>query len=189
MKLLSIKTVILVAILSSGLFAQADSIYNKKSFWGWNVGGVFTEVPISQAVDSGFAVLMAQIYYSYYLSNPQETFRTAVSLGVYGFQIVLPVPEVSIDLLAGNPNSELQFKGSIGTFYDITVGGHGGVFLGAGVLLKNRFNVSFFIVPFGKDAERDYLEFVGARDVAKPCLEENPCVDIPYFGLFVGFQY
>ncbi len=187
-----------IAVLSGSLFATAaEEIPGmhqapeevSRTTWGWNLGGVVTEIPISQAIDSGFAVLMSNIYYSHYLGDPRDYFRTAATLGLYGFQIILPVPYAALDFYLGEPVNDIQFKGSVGGFYDITVGGHGGIAVGAGVLFKNRVNFSFFMVPFGKDADRDYLEFVGDRDVAKACTKDDPCVETPYFGLFVGFQY
>ncbi len=187
-----------IAVLSGALFATTAETTQattsgvdgaSRTTWGWNLGGVVTELPISQALDSGFAVLMSNIYYSHYLSNPDDYFRTAATLGLYGFQIILPVPYAALDFYLGSPVNDIQFKGSVGGFYDITVGGHAGVAVGAGVLLKNTFNVSFFMVPFGKDADRDYLEFVGKREVPKACTKDDPCVETPYFGLFVGFQY
>ncbi len=168
-------------------FAPSDA---DRSYWGWNLGGVFSDIPISEAIDNGFAVFMANLYYGHYLTDPNEKFRTAFSLGVYGFQLILPVPVIGMDVFVGKPNQDLQFKGSIGGFYDITVGGHAGMALGAGVLLKNSFNVSLFMVPFGKDADRDYLNFVGSRDEALNCNDADvDCVNMPYFGLFAGFQY
>lgn len=184
------KWITLVFVGTLSIASAQQGIEEDKTYWGWSAGGVFTDIPISKALDSGFAVVMANAYYGHLLSDPADDFRTALTLGVYGFQIILPVPAVGVDFFAGQPTQDMQFKGSLGGFYDITVGGHAGAYLGAGVLLKNRFNVSFFMVPFGKDADRDYLEFVGTRDVAAKCDDDGvDCVKMPYFGLFAGFQY
>ncbi len=182
-------TLILAAAVFVPAKTQAQTEYDR-SYWGWNVGGVFTDIPISVAIDSGFAVLMSNAYYGRYLTDPTADFRTAFTLGLYGFQLILPVPVVGMDVFLGNRESDLQFKGTVGGFYDITVGGHAGMALGIGALFKDRFNVSFFAVPFGKDADKDYLSFVGTRDEAINCKAEGvDCVKMPYFGVFVGFQY
>jgi hypothetical protein len=156
-----------------------------KSFWGWGLGYVFTEIPISQ---SEFSVFMSKLYYSYYLSHPHESMRTALSLGLYGFALVLPVPEVSADFYLGRPTQDIQGKLGVGAFYDIAVGGHAGVSAELGLRIKNRVDVSFFVVPAGLDATRDYLDFMGLRE-DNWVDDGGPYVIMPYFGLFVGFHY
>lgn len=155
-----------------------------RSFWGWGLGYVFTDVPISQ---SEFTVFMSQLYYSYYLSPPQDNMRTALSLGVYGFAFILPVPKVSAEFYLGRPNQDIQGKLGVGGFYDVAVGGHAGVSGELGIRIKNKVDVSFLVVPTGIDSERDYLDFMGLRkegDKVSP-----PYVIFPYFGIFVGFHY
>ena len=153
-----------------------------RSYWGWGLGLVFTEVPISE---SDFTVFMSELHYGYYLTDPNEFMRTAMTLGVYGFALVLPVPKVGVEMIIGEPTQDVQGKVGVAGFYDISVGGHGGLAVELGARIKNKVDVSFFTVPTGWDSKRDYLEFVGVRDVEGP----KPYVILPYFGLFVGFNY
>ncbi len=155
---------------------------NSPTYWGWGLGFVFTEVPISE---SDFTVLMSELHYGFYLTDPDDFVRTAAVIGLYGFALVLPVPKAGVEMIIGDPRQDIQGKVGINGFYDISVGGHGGVALELGVRMKNRVDISFFTVPFGSDSKRDYLEFMGFRDEAG----EPPHVILPYFGLFIGFNY
>jgi hypothetical protein len=155
-----------------------------RSFWGWGIGYVFTEVPISQ---SEFSVFMSQLYYSYYLSDPSESMRTALSMGLYGFALVLPVPKVSAEFYLGKSSQEIQGKFGVGGFYDIAVGGHAGISGEMGIRIKDKVDFSFFVVPTGIDSKRDYLDFMGLRDEDE--IVKKPYVIFPYFGLFVSFKY
>lgn len=155
-----------------------------KSYWGFGLGYVFTEIPISQ---SEFTVFMSELYYSYYLSDPNASMRTALTLGAYGFALILPVPQVSAEFFLGAPTQDIQGKLGVGGFYDISVGGHAGMSLELGARLKDKVDVSFFIVPTGVDSKRDYLDFLGLRDEDdKPT---KPYVIMPYFGLFLTFKF
>lgn len=155
---------------------------NSKSYWGWGLGLVFTDIPISQ---SEFTVFMSELHYGMYLTDPDDFMRTAATLGLFGFALVLPVPKVGVEMMIGDPREDIQGKVGVSGFYDISVGGHGGVAVELGVRLKNKVDVSFFAVPTGWDSSRDYLEFVGVRDEPG----EKPYVILPYFGLFLGFNY
>jgi hypothetical protein len=99
--------------------------------------------------------------------------------------LVLPVPKVGVEMIIGEPTQDIQGKVGASAFYDVSVGGHGGVAAELGVRIKNKVDVSFFIVPAGWDSKRDYLEFVGVRDEEG----EKPFVIMPYFGIFVAFNY
>jgi hypothetical protein len=155
---------------------------NEKSFWGWGVGLVFTEVPISE---SQFTVLMSDLHYGYYLTDPNDFVRTAATIGLYGFALVLPVPKVGLDMIIGDPTQAVQGKVGATAFYDISVGGHGGIAGEVGVRLKNKVDVTFSVVPAGTDSKRDYLEFVGIHDEPG----NKPYVIMPYYGIFVSFNY
>jgi hypothetical protein len=155
---------------------------NEKTFWGWGVGLIFTEVPISE---SQFTVLMSDLHYGIYLTDPNDFVRTAATLGLYGFALVLPVPKVGIETIIGDPSQAVQGKLGATAFYDISVGGHGGIAGEVGVRIKNKVDVTFSVVPAGTDSKRDYLEFVGAREEEG----DKPYVIMPYYGIFVSFNY
>lgn len=190
-KFLIITALALLPILSQGQSQSlTEPIGNSKSFyWGWNVGGVVTELPISMAIDSGFAVMMADVYYAKYLTPTNSSFRAAMALGLYGFQVLLPVPRAGIDMTIGRPNDDIQFKAYVGGLYDLVVGGHAGLDIGLGLLFANRFNVAFHIVPIGTDSKRNYQYMKGSSDVDGGCTKDDPCVEMPYFGIFAGMQF
>ena len=136
---------------------------------------------------------------------PMELLRTAVSalsggrvriagtLGLYGFQLLLPVPRASMDFYVGKPSQTVQFKGGIGGFYDVAVGGHGGVNGELGVVLRNRVDISFMAVPFGTDSKRSYAEFMGIKSQEEADKDYkkagNRWVEMPYYGIFVGLRF
>lgn len=162
----------------------------KQDYWGVGLGYVFNKVPVSM---STFNVFMSNLWYSHIFGNPNDNTRIAGTLGLYGFQLLLPVPRVALDFYAGKPSQTVQFKGGIGGFYDVAVGGHAGVSGDIGVVLKNRVDVSFMAVPFGRDSERSYAEFMGLksqeeadRDYVKA---NNQWVEMPYYGIFVGLRF
>jgi hypothetical protein len=170
---------------------------NQQSFWGGGLGLVFTSIPISQ---SQFTVIMSELHYSQYLGDPNASMRTAATLGLFGFALILPVPKISMEMYLGKPTQDVQGKVGVGGFYDIAVGGHAGVSAEIGVRLKNRVDATVYIVPAGIDSKRDYLEFMGIRnktddnDGSKdgdgiPDYKETPHVKMPYFGFFLSFNY
>ena len=161
---------------------KLGEVKNDQNFWGFGLGYVFTTIPISQ---SKFTVYMAELYYSHYLTDPNDYFRTAATVGLYGFDFILPIPKVSMEMYLGKPSDDIQWILGVGAFYDITVGGAAGLPVEFGARIKNRFNVSFFTVPTGIDSKRDYLQFVGEREVSGP----KPYVIFPFYGIFVGFDY
>jgi hypothetical protein len=194
----------------SGLVAATESVApgstsprlseagpNKQSFWGGGLGLVFTSIPISE---SDFTVLMSELHYSQYLGDPNASMRTAASLGLFGFALILPVPKISMEMYLGKPTQDVQGKVGVGGFYDIAVGGHAGVSAEVGVRLKNRIDATIYVVPAGIDSKRDYLEFMGIRNKTDdndgsqdgdgiPDYKETPHVKMPYFGFFLSVNY
>ena len=160
------------------------SIELNRTFLDWGVGYVFDQIPISQ---SNFKILMSEIDYGYWLSDPNESMRMAASVGLYGFALILPVPKVSAAMYFGKPTNDLQAKIGVGGFYDITVGGHAGVNTELGVLIKNKVDISMVIVPTGLDSKRDYIDFIGLRKDGE--VASKPYVVFPYFGIFVKLHY
>ena len=162
----------------------------KQDYWGVGLGYVFNKVPVSL---STFNVFMSNLWYSHVFGDPNDNTRIAGTLGLYGFQLLLPVPRASVDFYLGKPTQTVQFKGGIGGFYDVAVGGHAGVNGEVGVVLKNRVDISFMAVPFGKDSERSYAEFMGLKseEEAKEDYVDanNQWVEMPYYGIFVGLRF
>lgn len=183
------KVIVLFTLALLTLPTIAEDQTPDRSYWGWNLGGVVTELPVSQAIKSGFAVFMADVYYSRYLTSPTDNFRVASTLGLYGFNFIIPVPRIGLDVLVGKPSDEIQFKANIGGHYDLILGGHAGLSVGLGVVLNNRFDIGFQVVPIGIDSKRDYLYMAGQRNEELDCTDKDPCVETPYFGLFVGMHY
>jgi hypothetical protein len=176
---------------ASGPKAEAGAAApGRQNYWGFGFGYVFNRIPISL---STFNVPISDLWYSHIFGNPDEKTRVAGTLGFYGFQLLLPVPKASVDLYFGKPSEDIQFKGGVGGFYDISVGGHGGLMGELGVILKNRVDVSFMAVPIGTDSKRSYSEFLGLE--TKQEAEETRIaahghyVELPYYAVKVGLRF
>ena len=170
--------------------ADADSAQGQQNYWGFGFGYVFNKIPVSM---STFNVAISDLWYSHIFGDPNEKIRMAGTLGFYGFAIALPVPKVSCDLYYGKPTEDLQFKTGVGGFYDVAVGGHGGLFGDVGVVVKNRVDLTFMAVPFGSDSKRSYSEFLGTETKAEA--EETKkalgghYAQLPYYGVKVGLRF
>lgn len=170
--------------------AEAEKPSAPQNYWGFGFGYVFNKIPVSM---STFNVALSDLWYSHIFGDPNEKIRVAGTLGFYGFAIALPVPKVACELYYGKPTEDIQFKGGVGTFYDVAVGGHGGVFSDLGVVIKNRVDISFMAVPLGTDSERSYSEFLGTE--TKEEAEEykrthgGHYVQLPYYGVKVGLRF
>jgi hypothetical protein len=162
----------------------------QQNYWGFGFGYVFNRIPVSL---STFDVAISDLWYSHIFGDPAEKIRLAGTLGFYGFAIALPVPKVSCDLYYGRPTEDIQFRGGIGGFYDVAVGGHGGMFGDMGVVIKNRVDLGFMVVPFGTDSKRSYSEFLGTE--TKEEAEETKkalgghYVALPYYGVKIGLRF
>lgn len=170
--------------------ASADSAKAQQNYWGFGFGYVFNKIPISL---STFNVAISDLWYSHIFGDPSEKVRVAGTLGFYGFAIALPVPKASFDLYYGKPTDDIQFKGGVGGFYDVAVGGHGGVDGEVGIVIKNRVDLSFMAVPLGSDSKRSYSEFLGleTKEEAKQDYEDmhHHYVELPYYGVKVGLRF
>lgn len=170
--------------------AAAKAAPSPQNYWGFGFGYVFNRIPISL---STFNVPISDLWYSHIFGNPDEKTRVAGTLGFYGFQILLPVPKVSMDLYYGKPTEDIQFKGGVGGFYDVSVGGHGGVMGELGVVLKNRVDISFMAVPLGTDSKRSYSEFMGfeTKEEAEQSRIEahGHYVELPYYAVKMGLRF
>jgi len=145
---------------------QETFLFSKRKFairhhWYWGAGAVVSDVPVMK---SRFTVPFAQLLYEYNVSDPSKTFRFSMGGGLYGLNVILPVPVFQPSLYIGSENNDLMARFSAGPFYDVIIGGHAGVLFSGGVVFKNRIDVSFVIVPFGSQPVRPYPEIIGKSE-------------------------
>jgi hypothetical protein len=168
----------------------ADTAKAQQNYWGFGFGYVFNKIPISL---STFNVAISDLWYSHIFGDPSEKVRVAGTLGFYGFAIALPVPRVSCDLYFGKPTEDIQVRGGVGGFYDVAVGGHGGIVGEAGLVLKNRVDLAFMFVPVGTDSKRSYSEFLGLETKDEAAQDKidghGHYVELPYYGVKVGLRF
>ncbi len=150
----------------------------------FGIGLVTSDLPISEA---DLRLVITSFYYDYCFMNPMSKFRTSIELGVYGFYGILPIPELGANLYIGSEDQDIHYKIGVGGFYDISVGGHAGLMIKPGLIIKNRFDISLFIVPTGTDSKKSYAQFLGmeSKADAKEAYEKqgDQFVVMPYYGL------
>ena len=185
------KTLVAVIIASCLQVCKADVLLApSNSHWGTGVGLVVSEFPISM---SKLTIGLSQVYYEYQFTDPTNKVRTSLEGGLYGFYMLLPVPEVAANMYFGSEESDVQGKLGVGGFYDISVGGHAGIMAKAGAVIKNKFDLTFFVVPTGLDAKRSYGEFMQME--SKERAEQNyirngdQYVIMPYYGMLFSIRY
>ena len=184
--------IILVAVT---VVAMATSTFAKlgvqsRKHLTFSVGIVLNELPVAVA---DMKLPMAQVAYDYSFMDPSQLIRTSFEFGVYGFYGLLPVPEVGANLYIGRESQDIQGKLGINGFYDISVGGHAGMAIKPGILIKNRVDFSFIVVPFGTDSKQSYKEFFqleSKQDAEESYIKNgNRYVVVPYFGVMLGLRF
>lgn len=181
--------VVAALCLNAGLAAADIRLEPDNGHFGLGAGMAFTNVPFSM---SKLKLPLTYLYYDRQFTDPTSPVRASVELGMYGFEGIVPVPELGSNLYLGSEESLIQGKIGIGGFYDIAVGGHAGVTVKGGVILANRFDFSLFVVPLGRDSKRSYLEVIGAESKAEAqdgYAKEGHFVQMPYFGFLITMRH
>lgn len=153
-------------------FIFATRKYAQRSHWYWGLGAVVSDVPVMQ---SRFKIPFSQVLYEYNFGDLNSNVRFSMGGGFYGLMAILPVPAIQPSLYIGSENNDVMGRFSLGGFSDFVVGGHSGVLLSAGVVIKNRIDVSIVGVPYGTQPVRPYPELLGSREE-----EYIPVSDVRY---------
>ena len=183
-----ILTAVTVVVMATSTFAKFG--VESRRHLLFSAGIVLNELPVAVAE---MKLPITQFAYDYSFMEPTEFFRTSIEIGAYGFYGLLPVPELGANIYIGRESQDFQGKLGINGFYDISVGGHAGMAIRPGIIIKNRVEFSFIIVPFGTDSKQSYQEFFGLEtaEEAQKSYEENGNrhVVVPYYGVMVGFRF
>lgn len=150
-------------------------------------GLVTSDIPV---MESDLRIILSALYYDFSFMAPSKMVRTSIEIGMYGYYGILPIPEIGANLYIGSEDRNIQAKIGVGGFYDIFVGGHGGMALKPGIIIKNRFDISFMIVPLGTDSKEPYPEILGFEsssdeydDDGNVIKKDGPNVIMPYYGM------
>lgn len=190
MKTLKIITVAisLIAITVSSIHAELGRTSRKHLFFG--AGMVVDNLPVATA---DMKLPITHFAYDYSFMDPDKKLRTSIEIGLYGFYGILPVPEIGANLYIGSEENDIQGKIGLGGFYDISVGGHAGIAIKPGIVIKNMFEISLLCVPVGSDAKQSYKEFFGfesEEEAAKTAAKNGgQNVVMPYYGFLLGFRF
>lgn len=155
----------------------------------WGFGMAFSKVPFSM---SRLKLPLSYVCYDYQFMEPVNPVRVSASMGLYGFEGVVPVPELGTNLYFGSEERTFQGKIGLNGFWDIAVGGHAGLGVKGGLIIKNRFDITLFAVPTGKDSKRSYLEVLGTQTKTQAYdeyQEHGKHVDMPYFGFLFTLRH
>jgi hypothetical protein len=171
-----------IACISASNSPASVTLEPSNAHFGYGVGMAFTKLPFLM---SDLKLPLSSFYYDRQFTDPRSFVRASAEIGLYGFTLVLPVPEVGSNLYIGGEDSPIQGKIGVGGFYDIAVGGHAGILTKIGVVLANRIDLSIFVVPTGTDSKRSYQEFLGLESQEKAdayFAKTGHHVGMPYFG-------
>lgn len=161
----------------------------KNTHLSWGLGMALSQVPFSM---SKLKLPLSYYSYDHQFTDPRGFIRSSVELGLYGFNVIIPVPTLGSNLYFGSEEADIQGKIGLGGFYDIAVGGHAGVVAKAGLIMKNRFGIDLFVVPTGLDSKKSYTEVLGieSKSAAEQGALENggKYVIMPYFGFMLTIR-
>lgn len=178
------------SFLALNMSANADlQTAVKKGHFTTGVGLVVSDLPVAVA---GLRLPITTLAYERSFMDPDKKIHSSAELGLLWFYGILPFPELSANLYFGSEKQDIQGKFGLGGFYDIAIGGHAGLMTKIGVVLKNRFDISFLIVPTGSDSKQSYQEFFGidTPEEAQKFYEENgQHVIMPYYGMLFTVRY
>lgn len=179
----------LVAIGLNALLVHAD-VQNapSKTHHTFGMGLVVDRLPVSMA---NLTIPLSYYAWERQFVDPMRRVRAGIEIGTYGFYGLLPIPELGTNMYIGGEDQPIVGKIGIGGFYDIIVGGHGGLMIKAGIIAANRFDINLMIVPVGSDSKRSYSEFLGleTKTEAKEYYDRHGYyVKLPYYGLMIGLR-
>ena len=151
-----------------------------KAHWGFGGGITVSSLPVAS---SEFKMPMTQLYYDYAFGNGigsgSGIFTPGLSVGVYGLNGFVPVPEVELLGLI-NEGEDLSLRLGLGGFYDILIGGHSGVSLKLGVVLNQEYQFDIISVPKGNPPVKPYSELIDGGPEK---------ITTPYFGILFSWRY
>jgi hypothetical protein len=157
----------------------------------FGVGLCVDQIPVSMA---SLTIPLSYFAYERQFAEPTNLLRGGVEVGVFGFYGILPIPEIGTNFYIGGEDRTFQAKIGCNGFYDLFVGGHGGLAVKTGLLVNNRFDFDIMVVPPGlsTDSRRSYQEALGLESKEKAdayYAEHHYHVKTPYFGLLIGIRF
>jgi hypothetical protein len=192
MKTTLLRIACLIAVLGILVESSADiRLAPNKNHTMFGVGLCVDKIPVSMA-----SLTIPLSYYAYerQFAEPTRNLRGGLEIGVFGFYGILPIPEVGTNFYIGGEDQTFQAKIGCNGFYDLFVGGHGGLAIKTGLIVNNRFDFDIMVVPPGlaTDSRRSYQEALGLESKAKADEYYNTHhyhVKTPYFGLLIGLRF
>lgn len=192
MKSTLLRSALLIAILGimSGSSANIQ-LAPAKNHTMFGVGLCVDQIPVSMA---SLTIPLSYYAYEHQFAEPTNTLRGGLEIGVFGFYGILPLPEIGTNFYIGGEDKTFQGKIGCNGFYDLFVGGHGGLALKGGLLVNNRFDFDLMVVPPGlaTDSRRSYQEALGLESKEKAdayYAAHGYHVKTPYFGLLIGLHF
>jgi len=185
---LIISTVAVLSVATTPAHSEVQ-IETKNSHLCWGLGMALSQIPFSM---SKLKLPLSYFSYDHQFTDPNAFIRSSVELGMYGFDVIIPVPTLGSNLYIGGETADIQGKIGLGGFYDIAVAGHAGLVAKGGLIFKNRFNIDLFVVPTGIDSKKSYTEVLGieSRNDAEKGAQANggKYVIMPYFGFMLTIR-
>ncbi|HUI91382.1 MAG TPA: hypothetical protein VLX68_03950 [Chitinivibrionales bacterium] len=182
----------IIALLGIAATASANvKLTPSENHTMYGVGLCVDQIPVSMAT---LTIPLSYFAYERQFAKPTNLLRGGLEIGVFGFYGILPIPEVGTNFYVFGEDRTFQIKIGCNGFYDVFVGGHGGLAVKTGLIANNRFDFDIMVVPPGlaTDSRRSYQEALGleSKETADAYYAEHHYhIKLPYFGLLVGLRF
>lgn len=156
------------------LYAEKE---NKTGFWIIGAGGAVNSLPLAA---SKFTLPLIYVAYEGVNKRSLGNIDTSWSFGLYDF-----MPEVEFALIM--PVKPLDFRLSVGAYYDIIIGGHAGVLVKAGAILNKTYSFDLMVIPIGTQPSVSYSESLSQQKIVKN--DGSHGLEFPVFGVLASIRF
>lgn len=161
-----------------------DYIEYKKGFKKYQFflgcGGVADSLPI---MTSDFTFFILQLGAEYYITDYQRDFnKISTEMGLKMMNAIIPSPYFQMNAYIGK--YPFYLKGSIGSYAEVFLGGHVGLYGKVGMEISSRFEFDFMVTFWGNQPEVSYSDFetkLGSDDYVN--------LEFPYFAASLLYKF
>ncbi|PKL92034.1 MAG: hypothetical protein CVV21_04615 [Candidatus Goldiibacteriota bacterium HGW-Goldbacteria-1] len=150
---------------------------DKTGFWVIGAGGAVNSLPLAS---SKFTLPLIYVAYEGVNKKALGIFDASWSFGLYDF-----MPEAEIALIL--PVKPIDFRLSVGAYYDIIIGGHAGVLVKAGAILNKTYSFDLMVIPIGTQPSVSYSESLSQQKIVEN--DGNHGLEFPVFGVLTSIRF
>ncbi|HPI02285.1 MAG TPA: hypothetical protein PLB12_00075 [Candidatus Goldiibacteriota bacterium] len=150
---------------------------NKTGFWVLGAGGAVNSLPLAS---SKFTLPLIYLAYEGVNKKSLGNFDTSWSFGLYDF-----MPEAEFAVIM--PVKPLDFRLSVGAYYDIIIGGHAGMLVKAGAILNKTYSFDVMVIPIGTQPSVSYSESLSQQKIVEN--DGKHGLEFPVFGVLASIRF